>query len=83
MPIYEFKCAKCDHVFDLLVFNSDDAEMKCPQCESPEVVKQMSTFSHTDGYSTLRTGSGGKGGVNTKSCGDGNSCTTIDIPGRT
>lgn len=82
MPIYEFSCTACEHIFDLLVFNTDQFEMKCPKCGSEDIVKQMSATNHTMGQSTLRTGEGGKGGVTTNQCGSG-SCTTFDIPGRT
>ena len=83
MPIYEFSCDKCGRVFDLMVLGGDRVEMKCPDCGSQEVTKLISHTSHTMGVSTLRTGDGGRGGVTTRQCGDSNSCTTIDIPGRT
>ena len=83
MPIYEFSCDSCGRVFDLMVLGGAEVEMKCPDCGSQEITKLMSATSHTFGQSTLRTGDGGRGGVTTKSCGESNSCTTIDIPGRT
>ncbi len=83
MPIYEFSCNECGRVFDLMILGGDQVEMKCPQCGCREVTKLISATSHTVGLSTLRTGDGARGGVTTKSCGSSDSCTTIDIPGRT
>ncbi len=82
MPIYEFSCNQCGRVFDLMVLGAGQVEMKCPDCGCQEVTKLISATSHTVGLSTLRTGDGGQGGVTTNKCGS-NSCTTLDIPGRT
>jgi len=30
MPLYEYKCEKCEHVFERLVFGDDPVD--CPQC---------------------------------------------------
>ena len=33
MPIYEFKCLKCNECFEILVISSEDSvEMRCPAC---------------------------------------------------
>ncbi|PIU63303.1 MAG: zinc ribbon domain-containing protein [Armatimonadetes bacterium CG07_land_8_20_14_0_80_40_9] len=46
MPIYEYKCKKCNLKFSLLMgVTSDKAELKCPQCEGKEVERVFSTFS--------------------------------------
>jgi putative FmdB family regulatory protein len=42
MPIYEYRCEKCDHTFDMLVMQKED-EIMCPQCKG-EVRKLMSAF---------------------------------------
>ncbi|WP_022850202.1 FmdB family zinc ribbon protein [Limisalsivibrio acetivorans] len=44
MPIYEYKCKKCENEFSKLVFSST-AEVKCPKCESEEVEKLISAVS--------------------------------------
>ncbi len=41
MPIFEYKCESCGNEFEYLVFGSDVPE--CPQCQSKEVCKLMST----------------------------------------
>ena len=33
MPIFEFKCLKCEEFIEMLVMNQDDeVELKCPKC---------------------------------------------------
>ena len=44
MPLYEYKCDKCGHSFEKLVFQGDK-EVRCPQCHS-EVHKLMSPFNY-------------------------------------
>jgi putative FmdB family regulatory protein len=53
MPIYEFKCKECNHVFEEFVFssNSDDEGMMCPQCGSKFSEKLMSSFCSSSGVS--------------------------------
>ena len=45
MPIYEYRCEKCETVFEKLVFAGDKEETNCPKCDSKEVVKIMSACS--------------------------------------
>jgi len=80
MPIFEFKCVQCGHVFEEIFKNSNEkVELNCPQCSCDSVDRILSTASHIMG-----TGTGGrKGTLMTKSCGSGNSCYTLDIPGPT
>ncbi len=77
MPIYEFKCSKCDEFFELLMLKEEDdaVEMRCPKCKSEEFQRVLSTTSYA-------MGSSGQPGVSsqTRSC-PGGSCTTYDIPG--
>ena len=48
MPIYEFRCSSCDHVFEELIFRKSELEeLVCPSCEATEVSQQMSTFAST------------------------------------
>jgi putative FmdB family regulatory protein len=45
MPIYEFQCSECGHPFEELVFGASAiTQVSCPQCESREVEKKISTF---------------------------------------
>jgi len=40
MPIYEFKCKKCDQTFEQLLIGSD--KPSCTACNSKDVVRLMS-----------------------------------------
>lgn len=42
MPIYEYKCKKCNHKFEELVFGNK--KMKCPKCGSDDLKKLIPTF---------------------------------------
>ena len=32
MPIYEYRCVKCDHIFDVIQKVSDAPLTECPEC---------------------------------------------------
>ena len=42
MPIYEFKCKNCDHVFEIIM--SKISGGTCPKCHSKKLDKQHSAF---------------------------------------
>ena len=42
MPIYEYKCKNCAHVFDVLQKMSDDPLIKCPECGRLDLRKLLS-----------------------------------------
>ncbi len=42
MPIYEYQCKDCGHIFDALQKISDDALEDCPDCGKPELRKLLS-----------------------------------------
>jgi putative FmdB family regulatory protein len=46
MPLYEYRCKKCGHQFELLrkVSEADD-ETRCPKCRSKSVEQQLARFS--------------------------------------
>lgn len=78
MPIYEFKCLKCNEFFELLVMKKDEAvDLSCPKCASEEFERVLSSTSFTMGE-----GGDKKNGATsqTRSCSSG-SCTTYTIPG--
>ncbi len=80
MPIYEFKCSKCEELFELLVMQKDgEAELCCPRCKSEDFQRVLSSTNYAMG-----PGGGSSGGVKSQSrtCQSG-SCTTYDIPGPT
>jgi putative FmdB family regulatory protein len=42
MPIYEYACKKCGHLFSELVWG--DEEVRCPACNSRRIERQISGF---------------------------------------
>jgi putative FmdB family regulatory protein len=42
MPIYEYACDNCGHVFDALQKMSDDPLTDCPACGEPRLKKLLS-----------------------------------------
>lgn len=45
MPIYEFKCNSCQHVFDELVpMNTEGDLLKCPKCSERGARRLISAF---------------------------------------
>ena len=78
MPIFEFKCLKCNECFEFLVMTSDDpVEMRCPHCRSEEFERILSCANHR-----LSSGSAAGEGIKSQSrkC-SGGSCATIELPG--
>ncbi len=64
MPIFEYKCEKCGHIFEQFHFGGSAEEAKsCPKCNAPEAKKIISTFASMFGGGS----EGGCGG-----CGSGN-----------
>ena len=78
MPIYEFKCSKCEEFFEVIVMGSgDDKEINCPKCDSREFQRVVSTTNYSMGSST---GSGGGVQTQERTC-SGGSCKTYTVPG--
>ncbi len=45
MPLYEYKCKKCEKSFETLVSASKaDAPQECPECGSKETSRLLSAF---------------------------------------
>jgi putative FmdB family regulatory protein len=42
MPIYEYRCAACNHGLEALQKISDNPLLDCPQCKAPQLKKQVS-----------------------------------------
>ncbi len=80
MPIYEFRCAKCEHVQEVIVSSSDseNVEMKCNSCDGEVLERVLSTVSYAMG----RSKGAPAPNKSIKSCGE-NTCGTINIPGPT
>lgn len=78
MPIFEFRCLQCGEVFEKLFYNSgEEAEMVCPHCKSESFERVVSSSSYVMGSGPDAP----KTKVTSKSCGSGNNCMTLDIPG--
>lgn len=45
MPIYEYICNRCGHVFDVLRLYSSGDSVTCPSCGAGDVAKKLSAFS--------------------------------------
>ncbi len=44
MPIYEYRCAKCETAFEALIRPNHDEDAECPHCGGHRLSRQMSTF---------------------------------------
>ncbi|MGA3325755.1 MAG: zinc ribbon domain-containing protein [Terriglobia bacterium] len=44
MPIFEYACPVCGHVFEKLVMNRNQEAPPCPQCGSKRAEQKFSTF---------------------------------------
>jgi putative FmdB family regulatory protein len=80
MPIYEFKCLKCEEFFELLVMkNDEEVDMHCPKCNAAEFERVLSTtnYAMAEGGASASSPSAN---AQTRTC-SGGSCTTYDLPG--
>ena len=77
MPIYEFRCTQCGHVFEKLFIKADDRlQLRCPQCQSDTFERVISSTNYA-----MKSGGGAKPKFDTKSCSPGNSCSSFELPG--
>ncbi|MCJ7773470.1 MAG: zinc ribbon domain-containing protein [Desulfobacterales bacterium] len=78
MPIYEFRCLKCDSNFEFLMVNQNkEVEMKCPECGSSDFERILSNTNYSIGSGS---GKNQASKSQTRTCSSG-SCTTYNIPG--
>ena len=42
MPIYEYACQSCGHIFDVLQKMNEPLLVDCPECSKPELKKLVS-----------------------------------------
>ena len=78
MPIFEFRCAECGYIFEEIFKRADEeVDLACPECRCEALERVVSRTNHVMGV-----GPGGKTPqITTKSCGSGNQCYTLDLPG--
>jgi len=48
MPIFEYRCLKCEAEFEKLILGKE-VEVRCPSCDSAEVAKKFSAFAFKHG----------------------------------
>jgi len=79
MPIFEFKCLKCQEYIEILVMgtNDDQVQMTCTRCGSDELERILSStnFNMAPGGAAKSQSS-----TQTRKCSAG-SCTTWNLPG--
>ena len=63
MPIYEYRCEKCGHIFDAFQrIGEGNENLNCPECETPRPSRLISAFASTGGSG------GGFGGGSYSGC---------------
>lgn len=89
MPLYEYSCASCKHVFEVLIMSASEADgVRCSRCQSPDVSKLMSAanFSGVSAASTSPAQSSSScpscssHNVQSHTC-SGGSCTSFELSG--
>lgn len=76
MPIYEYRCSECDHLFETIQLPSQSDPEQCPDCGHDEVRRLVSQSSFqlkgggwfADGYDS--SGPANSGGANEDGDGD-------------
>ena len=82
MPIFEFKCTKCEEFFEVIVMGSGkDENMSCPKCKSEEFERVVSKTNFNMG-SGSSSGQSQKVEIQERTC-SGGSCKTYTVPGDT
>ena len=51
MPIYEYQCEDCSHVFETLVLGKETEALACEKCKSRRVVRRISAANTIGGSS--------------------------------
>ncbi|MEQ8191578.1 MAG: zinc ribbon domain-containing protein [Candidatus Eremiobacterota bacterium] len=76
MPVYEFNCKNCSHIFDGLYPSGTKAEnLECPECKQKTLVRKFSTFAVSSKIGDFASASGSSSKSKCSSCGGG-SCST-------
>jgi putative FmdB family regulatory protein len=77
MPIFEFRCSECGHIFEQLFVSSNETiSLACPRCGCQALDRVVSKTNYAIG-----AGSGPKGpSVTANTCPSG-SCMTMEFPG--
>ncbi len=74
MPLYEYQCEPCDHIFETLIRGAGDVA-HCPKCGSVDVAKLLSVPAAAQNgqgkAGELAISSGPSGGCGRPQCGQG------------
>lgn len=73
MPIYEYRCARCGEVSELLMLGKGDAPM-CRECGSEDMVKLMSVHNTIAPSRSFSAPAGCSGCDSQDSCGSPGAC---------
>ena len=57
MPIFEYACLKCGHVFEKLILSRSADEPPCPKCGAVRTEQKFSTFASVSSASASSRGS--------------------------
>ena len=71
MPIYEYKCPKCGHKFELLrPLSQANEDAVCPRCHecAPRVLSTFASFSVGEGGVSSPVGGSSCGGCTSTGC---------------
>lgn len=49
MPLFEYKCRACGEKFEKLVWDRENADIRCPKCGSQQAERQLSSFATQGG----------------------------------
>ena len=56
MPLYEYVCTDCGHRFEVLQRIGEGSKgVRCPECDSEQVERQLSTFAAGAGSGSSRS----------------------------
>ncbi len=78
MPIFEFKCLQCGHIFEMLFrVSKEETHLVCPECGGDTLERVVSVTNYLMGGGNKTK----KPTLTSKSCGPGSSCYTLDVPG--
>lgn len=57
MPLYEYRCCKCDEQFEVRqAMGEDGSSLRCPRCNAAKPTKLISTFCNPGAGNSLSIG---------------------------
>jgi putative FmdB family regulatory protein len=62
MPLFKYRCNECHQQFEELVSFSESQNVKCPNCQSKNTDKLVSTFATIGGSSVKSSSAASCGG---------------------